>query len=167
MTMMDRERPSSRLQVIAVGVLAFNMAVLLNGCGSSGRSGKQGGPAPCAPQQARYSSSALPVLTSAALLSAVVEVSGPRASTPKCVGLASGSTVTLRIGDSAEFVANQVPSIDPAGTSIVSVATRPGPTSSGPGDVGGLRTTHVIVRLTAEQPGQVRVRWIDCSGTGC
>ena len=73
----------------------------------------------------------------------------------------------LRIGDAVEFEANNVPQLSPAGTDVVNVSSRPGPTSSGPGDIGGLHTTHVIVRLTAAKVGRVTVRWIDCSGTGC
>ena len=149
---------------MTVGVIALSAAGWLSGCGTSAPSKAQGGPTPCGPQPVVYAPGATAVLISAARLSAVVQVSGPRSATPRCVGLSPGATVSLHIGDSTEFVANEVPQLDPAGTGTVSIASRPGPTSAG---MGGLHTTHLIIRLTAGAPGSVTVRWIDCSGTAC
>ena len=158
--MIDRKQTPKRMTVLAFGLVAVGLAA----CGSSSPSKAQGGPVACAPQQiAAVTHSS--VLISAMRLSAVVQVSGDRGDSPKCVGLLPGATVTLRIGDSAEFVANAVPQLD--GADVVTVSTRPGPTSSGPGTIGGLRTAHLIIRLTAVRTGTVTVDWIDCSGTGC
>jgi hypothetical protein len=161
MVLDDRNHIWNRRLVAAFGLLALG----LSGCGSSSPAGKHPGAAPCAPQT--VSASGPTLLMSAMLLSAVVQVNGPGSAHPKCVGLSPRSTVALHIGDSAEFEANNVPQLSPAGSGVVIVSTRPGPTSSGPGDIAGLRTAHVIVRLTAAQPGSVTARWIDCSGTGC
>jgi hypothetical protein len=109
----------------------------------------------------------MPVLTSAAMLVAEIEVSSERTGQPRCFPLTPFSTTRLLIGDSAEFVANGPPEFEPAQSIVVAVSSRPGPVQRGPGQPGGIPTSQVIIRLTAVQPGYVVVHWIDCSGTGC
>lgn len=106
-----------------------------------------------------------PVLASAALLQAKVVVVGPRPGRPTCVVLRPGTTISLRTGDRAEFVANRVLQVSPPSTRAVAISTAPGPAA--PGGLGGVPTPHVIVTLTAAEPGVVSIRWIDCNGTGC
>ena len=140
---------------IAVCVLALATGA----CGSSSHPRTQGGAATCAPQTVAATTGPT-VLTSAMLQSAVIRVAGAATSHPTCAALSSGSTVSLQIGDAVEFEANSVPQL---ATDVVRVSSRPGPSSS----FGGLKTSHVIVRLTATRAGTVTVRWVDCSGTGC
>lgn len=138
-------------------------AVGLTACG---RSSPQAQPAPCA-TTANETNSAAPVLASAALLVASVEVSPQETGHRKCLPLTPGSVAHLLIGDRAEFVANGLPGLEPANEAVVTVSTLPGPLERGPGPPGGVPTFHVIVRLTAVRPGNLTVQWTDCSGTGC
>ena len=168
--MIHRNRTARRLLATTLSLVAVGISSCAASSPSSSRSSSppttQGGSPVCAPQTVAATPGQA-ALTSALLLSAVVQVSGPRSDHPKCIDLTPRTTVALHVGDSVEFEANNVPQLSPAGTDVVSVSSRPGPTSSGPGDIGGLHTTHVIGRLTAVRAGSVTVRWIDCSGTGC
>lgn len=159
--MTDRNRTLPALAVVLGLVM-----VVPAGCGSSSTDKAQGGPAACPPILA-VGSPASPLLASALRLSAVIHVSEPRSEHPKCFSLTPGSTVSLQVGDIVEFEANAAPNLTPNGSTVVTVSTRPGPTSSGPGDIGGLQTAHLIIDLAAVSPGSVTVGWIDCSGTGC
>lgn len=136
------------------------------GLTACGKSSPQAQSVSCA-TTANETNSAAPVLTSAALLVANVEVSPQQAGHPKCVPLTPGSVARLLIGDRAEFVANGSPGLEPANEAVVTISTLPGPTQRGPGLPDGIPTSHVIVRLTAIRPGNVTVHWTDCSGTGC
>lgn len=108
-------------------------------------------------------SAAAAVPAAAALMTATVIVDAEVATPSRCVQLAVGQTVRLRLGDRAEFVANQTPELTPASSDAVRVTSRPGPTEV----FGGLTTAHLVVTLTAIHAGTVSLRWIDCNGTGC
>jgi hypothetical protein len=140
--------------------------VMAAGLSACERSSPQTQPAPCA-MTARETNAAAPVLASAALFAASVEVSPQATGHPKCLPLTSGSMAHLLIGDRTEFVANGSPGLDPSNAAVVSISTFPGPKERGPGLPGGIPTSHVIVRLTAVRAGNVRVQWTNCSGTGC
>ena len=140
--------------------------VTIAGLTACGRSSPQAQRAPCA-TTANETNSASPVLASAALLLASVEVSPQQTGHPKCLPLTPGSVAHLLIGDRAEFVANGSPGLEPADEAVVTISTLPGPIAGGPGLPGGIPTSHVIVRLTAVRPGNVTVDWTNCSGTGC
>jgi hypothetical protein len=99
-----------------------------------------------------------PVVAAAARLSATVTVV-PKATGPACRVLETGKHVVIGVGQRVQFVANDVPAVTGSG---VETHSAPGPRSPGP-----LRTTHLVITLTAVQPGTVTVGWIDCSGTGC
>ena len=149
--------------------VALSMGLMMigfTGCASSSAHRAPNGPAACG-SALTAASAGTPVLAAAMRLSAVIQVSEPQSAHPKCFSLSPGSTVSLQVGDSVEFEANSAPQLSPDGSSVVTVSTRPGPTSSGPGDIGGLHTAHVIVHLAAVSQGSVTVAWIDCSGTGC
>ena len=154
---------ASSVRVAMSGFLALAaFAVLTGSCGSSAPKAQ---PAPCG---AALSSTlvAATELTAAARITASIHVSGQTASHPGCRPLAPGSDVDLLIGERVQFVANQPPQLDPPSSPVVAVSSSPGPAQSGPGG-GGLRTTHLIVVLTAVKPGDVSVEWEDCSGTAC
>ena len=156
-----------------VALLALISTVAVGGCGSSHPVATTPttvvGPCqePAANQAAQMPPAA--VLASAALLSATITVTATRvtADGARCTALAPGASVQLRIGDAVEYVANMPPQFDAAEAAVVATSSRPGPLSTGPGGPGGLRTSHVVVRIVGETPGVVHLRWTDCSGTGC
>lgn len=119
---------------------------------------------PCSQGVAAAGTRSEPVLAAAALLSATVVVDPANGHADRCVVLASGEQLHLRIGDRAELVANRAPDLTPETGGAVQVSTQSGPTTPGPG---GLASSHVIVTISAVHLGTVTVRWIDCSGTGC
>jgi hypothetical protein len=119
-------------------------------------------------------------LASAAIISATLIVQSGTSSPPRCLILRGGEVVNLHIRDRVQFVANSSPQIqidqsqteapwaaNPGTVSVVSVRTSTGPLQGGPGQPGGVLTSHLIVTATATHPGRATLTWTDCSGTGC
>jgi hypothetical protein len=156
----------------ALVLLLIGASILAVGCASSPRHTPSGPSSnlaqlvPCGRPQTQPIVRG-PVQAAAALLQANVVVVGERPSKPNCVVLQPGTTTRLRLTDRAEFVANGPPQVSPASTRAVAIATVPGPAGGGPGNPGGILIAHVIVTLTATQPGTASIQWIDCSGSGC
>ena len=120
-------------------------------CGAYGAVGRRGGVA----------------LISAALFSATVIVGTETSTAPACHDLRSGEQAHLPIGDTVQFVDNDVPRLEPPSADIVRISVLPGPGELGPGAPGGDATPHIIVTITAAHAGIVTVHWINCAGTGC
>lgn len=143
-----------------LGMASIAGAVSLSACASGSPSAET----PCG-HKLESTGSRGDELVSAALSRATVVVIGERAPKSRCLTFHGfADTVTLRIADYVEFEANDIPTLEPAGSEVVAISTRQGPSRS---FLGQAPTPHLIVRLTAKHPGTVAVHWTDCSGTSC